>query len=156
MSRRRQIIKKNILPDPKFHNVLVTRFINCMMKGGKKSVAERIFYSAIDTISERAGQPGVEIFQKAIENAKPIVMTRSRRIGGQTYQVPIELRPEERTSRSIKWLIQFSRERSERTMADRLANELLSASKGEGGAMRRREDVHRMAESNKAFAHYRF
>lgn len=156
MSRRRQIIKKNILPDPKFHNVLVTRFINCMMKGGKKSVAERIFYAAIDTISERAGQPGVEIFQKAIENAKPIVMTRSRRIGGQTYQVPIELRPEERTARSIKWLIQFSRERSERTMADRLANELLSASKGEGGAMRRREDVHRMAESNKAFAHYRF
>jgi small subunit ribosomal protein S7 len=156
MSRRRQVIKKPILPDPKFHNVLVARFINCMMKQGKKSVAERIFYSAIDSIAERSGQPGVEVFQKAVENAKPIVMTRSRRIGGQTYQVPIELRPEERTSRSMKWLIQFSRERSERTMADRLANELLAASKGEGGAMRRREDVHRMAESNKAFAHYRF
>lgn len=155
MSRRRQIVKKPILPDPKFHNVLAARFINCMMKQGKKSVAERIFYSAIDTITNRSEQSGIEVFQKAVENAKPIVMTRSRRIGGQTYQVPIELRPEERTSRSIKWLIQFSRERSERTMADRLANELMQASKGEGGAMRRREDVHRMAESNKAFAHYR-
>jgi small subunit ribosomal protein S7 len=155
MSRRRKTVKRQVLPDPKFHNVLVARFINSLMKKGKKSVAERIFYLAIDMINQRSDQDGIEIFQKAVENVKPIVMVRSRRVGGQTYQIPIEVRPDERTARSIRWLIRFARERSERTMAERLANEFIAASKGDGNAVRQREDVHRMAEANKAFAHYR-
>lgn len=155
MSRRRKTVKRQVLPDPKFHNVLVARFINSLMKKGKKSVAERIFYLAIDMINQRSDQDGVEVFQKAVENVKPIVMVRSRRVGGQTYQIPIEVRPDERTARSIRWLIRFARERSERTMAERLANEFIAASKGDGNAVRQREDVHRMAEANKAFAHYR-
>ena len=156
MSRRKEAIKRKVLPDPKFHNVLAARFVNSLMKQGKKSVAERIFYDSIDLVAERSGQDGIEIFQKALENAKPIVMVKSRRVGGQTYQVPVEVRPDERTARSIRWLIRHARERSERTMAERLANEFISASKGEGGAVRQKEDVHRMAEANKAFAHYRF
>ncbi len=156
MSRRRRVTKRQILPDPKFSNVLASRFMNCLMKQGKKSVAEAIFYNAVELITQRAGQPGIEIFQVAVEKVKPMVMVRSRRVGGATYQVPLEVRPEERTSRSIKWLIRFASERSERTMAERLANELIAASKGEGGAIRQRDDVHRMAEANKAFAHYRF
>ena len=155
MSRRRKTVKRQLLPDPKFHNVLVARFINSLMKKGKKSVAERIFYLAIDLINKRSDQDGIEVFQKAVENVKPIIMVRSRRVGGQTYQIPIEVRPDERTARSIRWLIRFARERSERTMAERLANEFIAASKGEGNAVRQREDVHRMAEANKAFAHYR-
>jgi small subunit ribosomal protein S7 len=126
------------------------------MKQGKKSVAERIFYDSIELVAERSGQDGIEVFQKALENAKPIVMVKSRRVGGQTYQVPVEVRPDERTARSIRWLISFARSRSERTMAERLANEFIAASKGEGNAVRQKEDVHRMAEANKAFAHYRF
>jgi small subunit ribosomal protein S7 len=156
MSRRRRVTKRQILPDPKFNNVLASRFMNCLMKQGKKSVAEHIFYRAVELITQRAGQPGIEVFQVAVEKVKPMVMVRSRRVGGATYQVPLEVRPEERTSRSIKWLIRFASERSERTMAERLANELIAASKGEGGAIRQRDDVHRMAEANKAFAHYRF
>ena len=156
MSRRKKAIKRKLLPDPKFHNVLATRFVNSLMKQGKKSVAERIFYDSIDLVAERSGQDGIEIFQRALENAKPIVMVRSRRVGGQTYQVPIEVRPDERTARSIRWLIRHARDRSERTMAERLANEFISASRGEGGAVRQKEEVHRMAEANKAFAHYRF
>jgi small subunit ribosomal protein S7 len=156
MSRRRRVTKRQILPDPKFGNVLASRFMNCLMKQGKKSVAEAIFYNAVELITQRAGQPGIEVFQVAVEKVKPMVMVRSRRVGGATYQVPLEVRPEERTSRSIKWLIRFASERSERTMAERLANELIAASKGEGGAIRQRDDVHRMAEANKAFAHYRF
>ena len=156
MSRRKKAIKRKLLPDPKFHNVLAARFVNSLMKEGKKSVAERIFYDSIDLVADRSGQDGIEVFQKALENAKPIVMVKSRRVGGQTYQVPVEVRPDERTARSIRWLIRYARERSERTMAERLANEFISASKGEGGAVRQKEDVHRMAEANKAFAHYRF
>lgn len=156
MSRRKKAIKRQLLPDPKFHNILATRFINSLMREGKKSVAEHIFYRAIELIDERTGQEGMEIFQKALENVKPMVMVKSRRVGGQTYQVPIEVRPEERTARAIRWLIHFARERSEKTMAERLASEFISASKNEGGAVRMREDVHRMAEANKAFAHYRF
>ena len=152
MSRRKKAIKRKLLPDPKFHNVLAARFVNSLMKEGKKSVAERIFYDSIDLVADRSGQDGIEIFQKALENAKPIVMVKSRRVGGQTYQIPVEVRPDERTAR----LIRFARERSERTMAERLANEFIAASKGEGGAVRQKEDVHRMAEANKAFAHYRF
>lgn len=156
MSRRKKAVKRQILPDPKFGNVLATRFINSLMKRGKKSVAEHIFYGAIDLVNERSGQDGIDVFQKALENAKPVVMVKSRRVGGQTYQVPIEVRPEERTARAIRWLIRFARERSERTMAERLANEFVAAAKGEGGAVRMREDVHRMADANRAFAHYRF
>lgn len=156
MSRRRRAVKRQILPDPKFSNVLATRFINCLMKQGKKSVAEHIFYSAIDMVSSRSDQQGLDVFLKAVENCKPMVITKSRRVGSQTLQVPLEVRPEERTTRSIKWLIRYARERSERTMAERLANELMAAANGEGGAVRARDDVHRMAEANKAFAHYRF
>ena len=156
MSRRKKAVKRKLLPDPKFHNVLAARFVNSLMKQGKKSVAERIFYDSIDLVAERSGQDGIEIFQKALENAKPIVMVKSRRVGGQTYQVPVEVRPDERTARSIRWLIRYARDRSERTMAERLANEFISASRGEGGAVRQKEEVHRMAEANKAFAHYRF
>ena len=126
------------------------------MKQGKKSTAEQIFYSAVDMVTERSDQQGLDIFLKAIENCKPMVITKSRRVGSQTLQVPLEVRPEERTTRSIKWLIRYARERSERTMAERLANELVAAANGEGGAIRARDDVHRMAEANKAFAHYRF
>jgi len=119
-------------------------------------VAEKIFYSAMDMVTERSELQGIDVFMKAVENTKPMVLTKSRRVGSQTYQVPLEVRPEERTTRAIKWLIRYARERSERTMADKLANELVLASKGEGGAIRARNDVHRMADANKAFAHYRF
>jgi len=156
MSRRRRAVKREILPDPKYGNVLATRFINCLMQRGKKSVAEKTFYEAVETVTQRSDQQGIDIFLKAVENCKPMVITKSRRVGSQTYQVPLEVRPEERTTRAIKWLIRYARERSERTMAERLANELIAASTGEGGAVRARDDVHRMAEANKAFAHYRF
>jgi small subunit ribosomal protein S7 len=127
-----------------------------MMTSGKKSTSEQIFYSAIDMVTDRSDQQGLDIFLKAIENCKPMVVTKSRRVGSQTLQVPLEVRPEERTTRAIRWLIRYARERSERTMAERLANELVMAANGEGGAIRARDDVHRMAEANKAFAHYRF
>ena len=156
MSRRKKAIKRKLLPDPKYHNVLAARFVNSLMKQGKKSVAERIFYDSIEMVAGRSDQDAIEIFQKALENAKPIVMVKSRRVGGQTYQIPVEVRPDERTARSIRWLISHARSRSERTMAERLANEFIAASKGEGGAVRQKEEVHRMAEANKAFAHYRF
>ncbi|MCH8203264.1 MAG: 30S ribosomal protein S7 [Proteobacteria bacterium] len=156
MSRRRRAVKRQILPDPKFNSVLAARFINCLMKQGKKSVAEKIFYTAMDMVTERSDQQGIDVFMKAVENTKPMVLTKSRRVGSQTLQVPLEVRPEERTTRAIKWIIRYARERSERTMAEKLANELVAASKGEGGAIRARDDVHRMADANKAFAHYRF
>jgi small subunit ribosomal protein S7 len=155
MPRRRQVEKRQILPDPKHQNILVARFVNRLLKRGKKSVAEGIFYKAMDIIEKRTSQPGVDVFQKAVENVKPMVMVRSRRVGGANYQVPVEVRPDQRTSLSIRWLITFSQERSEKSMADRLAGELIAASNNEGGAVRRREDTHRMAEANRAFAHYR-
>ena len=156
MSRRKKAVKRKLLPDPKYNNVLASRFINSLMTQGKRSVAERIFYLAIDLVEEKADQSAIDVFQRALENVKPMVMVKSRRVGGQTYQVPIEVRPDERTARSIRWIIRFARERSERTMAERLANEFIAASNGEGGAVRQRDEVHRMAEANKAFAHYRF
>ena len=156
MSRRRRAVKRQILADPKYNSILATRFINCLMKQGKKSVAERIFYVAVEMVTSRSDQQGIDVFMKAIENCKPMVITKSRRVGSQTYQVPLEVRPEERTTRAIKWIIRYARDRSERTMADRLANELIAAAKNEGGAVRARDDVHRMADANKAFAHYRF
>ena len=156
MSRRRRAVKRQILPDPRYNSALATRFINCLMKGGKKSRAEQIFYNAVELVTERSDEQGIDVFVKAVENAKPMVITKSRRVGSQTYQVPLEVRAEERTTRAIKWLIRFARERGDRTMAERLANELVAASKGDGGAVRQRDDVHRMADANKAFAHYRF
>ena len=156
MSRRRRAVKRQILPDPKYSSVLAARFINCLMKQGKKSVAEKIFYSAMDMVTQRSELQGIDVFMKAVENTKPMVLTKSRRVGSQTYQVPLEVRPEERTTRAIKWIIRYARQRSERTMAEKLANELVDASKGEGGAIRARDDVHRMADANRAFAHYRF
>ena len=155
MSRRRRAVKRQILPDPKYNSPLATRFINCLMKGGKKSRAEQIFYRAVELVTERSEEQGIDVFIKAVESAKPMVITKSRRVGSQTYQVPLEVRSEERTTRAIKWIIRFARERSDRTMAESLANELVAASKGDGGAVRQRDDVHRMADANKAFAHYR-
>jgi small subunit ribosomal protein S7 len=157
MSRRRRAEHRPTSPDIRYSSPLVTHLINVVMKCGKKSLSERIVYGAFERVSEKLqkGDP-VDLLMGAMENARPKLEVKSRRVGGATYQVPLEVRPEERTTRSIKWLIRFARERSERTMAERLANELLAASRGEGGAMRQRDDVHRMAEANKAFAHYRF
>ncbi|MBN1348905.1 30S ribosomal protein S7 [candidate division KSB1 bacterium] len=156
MPRKKRIITRKVLPDPKYHSVLVTKFINGLMLKGKKSVAEQILYRAIDKISEKTGQNGLEIFQKAVENVKPIIEVKSRRVGGATYQVPVEVRSDRRQSLAIRWLIAYSKSRSEKTMHERLAAELLSASKNEGASVKKREDTHKMAEANKAFAHFRW
>jgi small subunit ribosomal protein S7 len=156
MPRRRKVNKRQLLPDPKFKSVLVTRFINNLMKEGKKSVAESIFYNAIDYIENRTGQNGLEVFQKAIDNVKPVVEVKSRRVGGATYQVPVEIRSERRMALSIRWLIQYSQARTEKTMAEKLAMEMDQASKNQGASVKKRDDTHKMAEANKAFAHYRW
>jgi small subunit ribosomal protein S7 len=137
-------------------SVVVTKFINSLMVDGKKSIAERIFYAALDVLEDRSGQPGLQVFTQALSNAKPAVEVKSRRVGGATYQVPVEVRPERRQALATKWLIQFARARNEKTMADRLAAELLAASRGEGATIKKKDDTHRMAEANKAFAHYRW
>jgi small subunit ribosomal protein S7 len=156
MSRRSRAEKRETPPDPKFESRTVTKFINNLMVDGKKSIAERIFYDAIDILEQRSGQPGVQVFEQALNNAKPALEVKSRRVGGATYQVPIEVRPERRTALASRWLISFARGRSEKTMADRLAGELLAASRGEGSTVKKKDDTHRMAEANKAFAHYRW
>jgi small subunit ribosomal protein S7 len=156
MSRRSRAEKRETPPDPKFESRAVTKFINNLMVDGKKSIAERIFYDAMDTLEQRSGQPGVQVFEQALTNAKPALEVKSRRVGGATYQVPIEVRPERRTALATRWLIGFARGRSEKTMADRLAAELLAASRGEGSTVKKKDDTHRMAEANKAFAHYRW
>ena len=156
MPRRRRVPKRPLLPDPKFKSTLVTRFVNNLMKDGKKSTAESIFYDAIDIIEERTGQNGLEVFEKAMDNVKPMVEVKSRRVGGATYQVPVEIRYERRTALAIRWIISFSKARSENTMAERLALELDQASKNQGATIKKRDDTHRMAEANKAFAHYRW
>jgi small subunit ribosomal protein S7 len=156
MSRRSRAEKRDIPDDPKHGSPVVTKFINGMMMDGKKSVAERIVYQAMDILEEKSGQPGLNVFQQAVTNAKPALEVKSRRVGGATYQVPVEVRPERRQALAIKWLIQFARGRAEKTMADRLAGELLSASRGEGSTIKKKDDTHRMAEANKAFAHYRW
>ena len=142
--------------DPKFGDTLVSQFINSLMWGGKKSIAQRIMYDALDIAQEKSGQPGIEVFKKALNNASPLIEVRSRRVGGATYQVPTEVRPERRTALAIRWLITYSRARGEKSMALRLAGELLAASNGEGATVKKRDDTHRMAEANKAFAHFRF
>lgn len=144
-----------LAPDPKFNDVLVTRFVNNLMWQGKKSTAFTIFYDAIDKVAKTTGEDGYEIWKKAVANVTPAVEVRSRRIGGATFQIPAEVRADRKVSLSIKWLVRYSRERNGRSMADKLANEIVSASKGEGGAFKKKEDTHRMAEANKAFAHFR-
>ncbi|MGA1846792.1 30S ribosomal protein S7 [Deferribacter abyssi] len=156
MARRRVAKKREILPDPVYNEVLVTKFINNLMYDGKKTLAEKIFYSAMDLIKERKGEEGIEVFKKAVENVKPILEVKSRRVGGATYQVPIEVRPDRQISLAIKWIIKAARERRERTMVERLANELIDAFENKGAAIKKREDTHRMAEANKAFAHFRW
>ncbi|OYV63949.1 MAG: 30S ribosomal protein S7 [Gemmatimonadetes bacterium 21-71-4] len=149
-------MRRTVPPDPRYDSQTVSKFICNLMRRGKKSVAESIFYDAMDLIEQRTGQPGVNVFKQALSNAKPVVEVKSRRVGGATYQVPVEVRPERRTALAMRWLIDYTRARGEKTMSDRLANELVSASKGEGNTIKKKEDTHRMAEANKAFAHYRW
>lgn len=156
MSRRSQAEKRETPPDARFQSPAVTKFINNLMVDGKKSVAEKIFYDAIEIVEKRSGESGLEAFEKALSNAKPALEVKSRRVGGATYQVPIEVRPERRTALATRWLIGFARARSEKSMAERLAGEFLAASRSEGNTIKKKEDTHRMAEANKAFAHYRW
>jgi small subunit ribosomal protein S7 len=156
MSRRSRAVKRPVAPDPIYGSETVTKFINNLMYAGKKSVAEGIFYDAMQMVEERAGQPAETVFQQALSNIKPVLEVKSRRVGGATYQVPIEVRPERRAALAMRWLIGFSRARGEKTMADRLAAEVLAASRNEGASIKKKDDTHRMAEANKAFAHYRW
>ncbi len=156
MPRRREVPKREILPDPKFGSLLAAKFINSIMSDGKKSTAERGFYGAMDVIEEKSGQSGLAVFKQAIVNVKPVLEVKSRRVGGATYQVPVEVRPDRRQALAFRWLLSFSRARNEKTFAERLGNELLAASKNEGGAIRKKEDTHRMADANKAVSHYRW
>jgi len=156
VSRRKKSIKRPILADSRYDSQTVSKFINVMMYQGKKSVAERMFYDAMDLVESRTSQPGVNVFKQALANLKPVVEVKSRRVGGATYQVPVEVRPERRTALAMRWLIQFSRERNEKSMSEKLAAEVIAAAKGEGNAVKKKEDTHRMAEANKAFAHYRW
>jgi small subunit ribosomal protein S7 len=145
------------MPDPLYNSIVVTKFVNKIMLDGKKSIAEKIFYSAIEIIgSKKNDKRGIEVFNEAVENIKPILEVKSRRVGGATYQVPVEVRPERQLSLSLRWLVDSSRKRNERTMAQRLANELMEASEGKGSAFKKKEDMYKMAEANKAFAHYRW
>lgn len=156
MSRRHAAQKREVLPDPKFGDLVIAKFMNGLMKDGKKSVAENIVYGAFDVIEARTKQDPVALFHEAIDNVKPQVEVRSRRVGGATYQVPVEVRAERRQALAIRWLVDFSRSRSERTMMERLAGELIDAANNRGGSIKKREDTHRMADANKAFAHYRW
>ena len=156
MSRRKSAVKRTILPDARYDSQTVSKFINVLMYQGKKSTAERIFYGAMDIVEAQAAQPGVNVFKQALTNLKPVVEVKSRRVGGATYQVPVEVRPERRTALAMRWLISYSRDRNEKSMAEKLAAETLAAAKGEGNAIKKREDTHKMAEANKAFAHYRW
>ena len=156
MSRRKSSVKRPVLADARYDSQTVSKFINNMMIQGKKSTAERIFYGAMDLVEQRTSQSGVTVFKQALTNLKPAVEVKSRRVGGATYQVPVEVRPDRRTALAMRWLILYSRGRSEKSMAEKLAAEVISASKGEGNALQKKEDTHRMAEANKAFAHYRW
>ncbi|GAA5446230.1 30S ribosomal protein S7 [Microbulbifer sp. NBRC 101763] len=156
MPRRRVVAKREVLPDPKFGNVTLAKFMNHVMISGKKSVAERIVYGALETVSEKMNKDPIEVFEESLENIAPMVEVKSRRVGGATYQVPVEVRPSRRMALAMRWLVEFSRKRGEKSMAQRLANEMIDAAQNKGGAVKKREDVHRMAEANKAFSHYRF
>ena len=156
MPRRREVPKREILPDPKFHNADVSKFITVIMQRGKKSTAERIVYGAFDVIKSKGGKDPVEVFTQAVQNVKPVVEVKSRRVGGANYQVPVEVRPVRRIALAMRWIREAAQKRGEKSMTVRLAGELQEAAEGRGGAMKRREEVHRMAEANKAFSHYRF
>jgi len=156
MPRRREIPKREILPDPKHANTDVAKFINVLMEAGKKSVAERIVYGAFEQISKKGGKDPLEVFNQALQNSRPMVEVKSRRVGGANFQVPVEVRPVRRTALAMRWLREAARKRGEKSMGARLAAELLEASEGRGGAVKKREEVHRMAEANKAFSHFRF
>ncbi len=156
MPRRATVQKREILPDPVYNSQLVTRFINSVMKDGKKTIAESIFYGALELMEERTGDDPLKLFKRAVENTKPHVEVKSRRVGGSTYQVPVEVRAERQLSLAIRWLINYSRQRHEKTMTEKLAGEFLDAANNRGGAIKKRDDTHRMAEANKAFAHYRW
>lgn len=156
MPRRRVVAKREVLPDPKFGNVTLAKFMNHVMVSGKKSTAEGIVYGALDIVRERLSKDPIEAFDEALENIAPMVEVKSRRVGGATYQVPVEVRPARRTALSMRWLVEHARNRGEKSMRQRLAGEIVDAAQGKGNAVRKREDVHRMAEANKAFSHYRF
>jgi small subunit ribosomal protein S7 len=148
--------KRYLLPDPKFQDTLVTKFVNYLMYDGKKSISYNAFYDALEIVEKKTTEPGLEVWKKAMNNLMPTVEVKARRVGGATFQVPVEIRPDRRTTLSIKWLIDYSRLRGEKTMTDKLAAEIIAASKGEGAAMKKKDDTHRMAEANKAFSHFRF
>ncbi|BCK04305.1 30S ribosomal protein S7 [Vibrio cholerae] len=156
MPRRRVIGQRKILPDPKFKSELLAKFVNILMVDGKKSTAEKIVYTALDTMAEKSGKNHLAVFEEALENVRPAVEVKSRRVGGSTYQVPVEVRPVRRNALAMRWLVEAARKRGEKSMAARLAAEMLDASENKGSAVKKREDVHRMAEANKAFAHYRW
>jgi len=156
MSRRQRAVKREIPADPQYGSTTVSKFINSLMVDGKKSVAERIFYDAMTLIEEKTGQPAINVFKQAVNNVKPVIEVKSRRVGGATYQVPVEVRPERRNALALKWLIQYSRQRGDKSMSERLGNELMAAARNEGNAIKKKDDTHRMAEANKAFAHYRW
>ena len=154
--RKTKAKKRILLPDPKFNDILVTRFVNNLMYDGKKSTSYDVFYEAIELVSKRTEQDGLEVFKKALSNITPAVEVRSRRVGGATFQIPSEIRPERKTSMGIKWLILYARKRNEKSMGQKLAGEIIAGSKEEGAAFKKKEDVHKMAEANKAFSHFRF
>jgi small subunit ribosomal protein S7 len=156
VSRRKKSVKRPVLPDARYDSQTVSKFINALMLQGKKSTAERVFYGAMDLVESRTSQPGVNVFKQALANLKPVVEVKSRRVGGANYQVPVEVRPVRRGALAMRWLRDAARLRGEKSMGARLANELAEAAEGKGGAMKKREEVHRMAEANKAFSHYRF
>ena len=156
MPRKGEVRRREVLPDPKFHDRLVTKFVNDLMRKGKKSVAEGVCYGAFSLIEERGKEDPLKTFKKALDNVKPVLEVKSRRVGGATYQVPVEVRQDRRVALGMRWLISFARDRSEKTMVEKLANEILDAAQNRGNAVKKREDVHKMADANKAFAHYRW
>src|SRR5713101_7767815 len=156
MPRKGEVKRRDILPDPKFHDRTVSKFINALLADGKKSLAERILYEALAIVAERAKEDPLAVFKRALDQVKPLVEVRSRRVGGATYQVPVEVRPQRRISLAMRWIVQHARSRPEKSMVDKLAGEIQDAASGRGGAIKKKEDTHRMAEANKAFAHYRW
>ncbi len=156
MPRRREVVKRDVLPDPRYNSKLVARFINCLMWDGKKSTAESIFYSSLDIIKDRTGQDPLAVFQQAIDNVKPTLEVKSRRVGGATYQVPVEVKADRKNALAIRWIIDYARQRGEKTMKERLAGEFMDAANNEGASIKKKIDTFRMAEANKAFAHYRW
>jgi small subunit ribosomal protein S7 len=156
MPRRREVVKREVLPDPKYNDKLVAKFVNCLMRRGKKSIAEKILYGSFDIIKERTKDDPIKVFKKALDNVKPVLELKSRRVGGATYQVPVEVMPARRMSLAMRWLASYAKNRGEKTMTEKLAGEFMDAYNNKGAAVKKREDTHRMAEANKAFAHFRW